>query len=61
MDDNNHLYRVTRYYAQPAEVFVIAPDKKTARKLSNKTYGKPEHGQKARRVKYTKARVLLLA
>ena len=61
MDSDNILFRVERYYALPAEVLVIAPNKKEAKRLSNKKYGKPERGQKVKRVKYDKARVLHLA
>lgn len=51
------LYMVTRPYAFPAEVLVIAERKSHAKELSNKKHGACE-GQRVKKVKFEKARIL---
>ena len=51
------LYLVSRYYCSPAEVLVVAADKAEAKMLSNQMYGGNE-GQKAKKVKFDKSKVL---
>ena len=51
------LYLITRYYCSPAEVLVVAVNKSEAKMLSNRKYGGSE-GQKAKRIKFDKSKVL---
>lgn len=53
----NRLYMITRPYAFPAEVLVIAGSKSEAKELSNRKYGSCE-SQRAKKVKFLKVRVL---
>lgn len=50
------LYKVTRYYAAPAEAYVIARNRKQAIELSNDYHGKAD--SEAKEIKLKKAKVI---